>query len=178
MIDLNKRCGTSNGRPSRILEENVRAKVIEYIGQGNYIGTACQAAGIAPNTLSSWLEKGKQAEQYIYNIGLSIEDALELGDKELPAELQDKMVYLRFLHDVKRAEAMAEAEHVNHLMVAGKAGPQFWAASATYLERKFPDRWAKRESMSIDFQQGLDTLTKLTTLLQSDDVKLLAAGNK
>ena len=43
---------------------------------------------------------------------------------------------------------MAEAEDVANVRRAGKAGPQFWAASMTYLERKYPEKWGKRADES------------------------------
>ena len=36
-----------------------------------------------------------------------------------------------------------ESTAVNHVHAAGK-DPRFWAAEMTYLERKSPDRWARR----------------------------------
>lgn len=44
---------------------------------------------------------------------------------------------------LKRASARAEAAEVAKVRQAGN-DPRFWAASMTYLERRHPERWARR----------------------------------
>jgi len=44
---------------------------------------------------------------------------------------------------LKRASARAEAIEVAKVRKAGD-DPRFWAASMTYLERRHPERWARR----------------------------------
>jgi hypothetical protein len=44
---------------------------------------------------------------------------------------------------LKRASARAEASEVAKVREAGN-DPRFWAASMTYLERRHPERWARR----------------------------------
>jgi hypothetical protein len=44
---------------------------------------------------------------------------------------------------IETAAALAESEAVRHVRKAGEH-PQFWAASMTYLERRYPDRWGRR----------------------------------
>lgn len=50
-----------------------------------------------------------------------------------------------FVDAVENAEAMAEAEMVGCVRNAAKKGPQYWAAGATFLERKSPERWGRRQ---------------------------------
>jgi hypothetical protein len=45
---------------------------------------------------------------------------------------------------LEKAQADSESDAVQDVRKAGKAGPQFWAASMTRLERRHPDRWGKR----------------------------------
>lgn len=52
--------------------------------------------------------------------------------------------YQAFAHVVRAAEAIAESSAVRNVRAAGKQ-PQFWAAEMTYLERKYPDRWGRRQ---------------------------------
>jgi len=49
--------------------------------------------------------------------------------------------YPEFSDAIKNAEAVGEAEHVARI----KRGPMQWQSSAWFLERKYPDRWGKRE---------------------------------
>jgi hypothetical protein len=43
---------------SRLLSQETQAKVLAYLKDGNYIETACRAAGIASRTFRSWMEHG------------------------------------------------------------------------------------------------------------------------
>ena len=72
-------------------------------------------AGITSRSVRSWM------------------DAAEKGDPR----------YEPVAQVIRVAEALAEATAVGHVRAAGK-DPRFWAAEMTYLERKNPDRWARR----------------------------------
>jgi hypothetical protein len=48
-----------------------------------------------------------------------------------------------FLDAYKKATAIAEATAVENVRRAG-TDPLYWAASMTFLERRFPERWARR----------------------------------
>jgi len=45
----------------------------------------------------------------------------------------------------QKASAVAEVAAVAAIRAAGAAGPEFWLASQTFLERRFPERWARRQ---------------------------------
>jgi hypothetical protein len=44
----------------------------------------------------------------------------------------------------QKASAVAEVAAVAAIRDAGAAGPEYWLASQTFLERRFPERWARR----------------------------------
>ena len=54
--------------------------------------------------------------------------------------------YAEFLYAVKKAEAEA---HVHYVAIIASQAPTQWQAAAWWLERKFPDKWAKREKIEI-----------------------------
>ena len=54
--------------------------------------------------------------------------------------------YAEFLGAIKKAEAEA---HVNYVAIIASQAPTQWQAAAWWLERKFPDKWAKREKIEI-----------------------------
>jgi transposase len=108
------------GRPSDITDINRVHKVLQFVANGNYIETAVKAAGFSKQTLYNW----KKAAEHGNVAAIAFVDALE------------------------KAEALAEADAVSDVNKAGKAGPQFWAASATRLERRHPDRWGKRPEVT------------------------------
>jgi transposase len=52
-----------------------------------------------------------------------------------------KSPYVEFLEAVKKAEAAAE---VKRIQIITKAADTDWKAAAWYLERRYPERWGKR----------------------------------
>lgn len=59
-------------------------------------------------------------------------------------EEESEGLYFEFCNAVKRAEALAEADALKGLMYAGE-----WQALAWILERKFPDRYGKRNRAEL-----------------------------
>ena len=168
MVDLKRR---SEGRPSNI-SDTIRKVILKYIETGNYISTACQAAGIPQRTYHNWGTYAKDVEDYIDEHDIYIEDPACLTDDDikylrevLPDNLKTKIAHWQFFHRLKTAEAKAEAGHVANLAAAGKK-PQYWAASATYLERKAPERWGRRDAVDIQVKEGTQLLEKLSKILQ------------
>ncbi len=82
--------------------------------------SACKVAGISKQTFYNQLKRA------------------ELG--ELAAQL--------FVDAVEKAEASVEQRMSRRVTQAADAGPQFWAAGMTWLERKYPDRWGRRQDDS------------------------------
>lgn len=105
----------STGRPSVITDLFRVQKLLRLVAAGNYIETACAAAGFPKSTLHNW----KRAAT----------------DGDLAA--------IAFVNALEKAEAIAEAEANGNVREAGKL-PQFWAAAMTHLERRHPDRWGRR----------------------------------
>jgi hypothetical protein len=104
---------------SQIAHVDVVQQLLEAVEAGNYIETAADLAGISKVTVYSWLKRGEEGEK--------------------PFNL--------FAHAMKRASARAEAIEVGKVREAGK-DPRFWAASMTYLERRHPEKWARRSEDS------------------------------
>ncbi len=55
--------------------------------------------------------------------------------------------FLQFLHSVKKAETAREAITVNKVLAAGDRD---WRALATYLERKYPARWGRKDTTNVN----------------------------
>jgi hypothetical protein len=103
------------GRPSVIGDHETIKTFLTAVHDGNYIDTACELADISVETYRQWTKRADEGEQPF---------------KALVAA-------------TKRASAIAEAMEVGKVRTAGK-DPRFWAASMTYLERRHPERWARR----------------------------------
>lgn len=90
-------------------------KLCVVIEWGPYIGTACAYVGITERTYKIWKAKGRAAKSGKYK---------------------------EFLHAVKRAEAKGEIHSIEGIR---KAGKKQWQALAWLNERKYPQRWGKRD---------------------------------
>ena len=137
---LIKKPPSPTGRHPELTPE-LQERIISYIKEGNYVRVACQACGISHVEYYHWLK-------------LAETDATE-GVESL---------YTRFANAVKKAEAESEEKIVALIL---KAVPKNWIAGMTYLERRFPDRWARRDRPPEDsdvVRKGVELLQMLRQL--------------
>jgi transposase len=128
------------GRPSKFTTE-IKDNICEYIAQGNYLDTACRLAGVDYTTFRGWMVKGEQ---------------------------EGKGEYFEFLRQVRLAEAQAESERVRLILQAGRLDD--WKANAWYLERKYPDRWGKKEHIDakVESHHTQTTEYKIEQQIETD----------
>lgn len=110
------------------LTPELQKKIIDAIRAGNYMETAAAYAGISKDTFFRWLRKGARAKSGIYK---EFHDAVE--------------------------KALAEAE-VRDVMIIANAATSDWKAAAWRLERKFPDRWGRKESVNDERRLKLEQM--------------------
>jgi len=97
------------------LTPELQSRLVQSISEGNTIENSCNRCNIHPDTFYSWMQRANDD----------------------PAN-----VYTAFSTAIKSARAEAEAYHVANIK---KAGDKIWTASAWYLERSNPDKWALRK---------------------------------
>jgi transposase len=131
MTATTKKRTLPKGRPSKFTPE-IKDSICEYISQGNYLDTSCRLAGIDYTTFRGWMVKGEQ---------------------------EGKGEYFEFLRQVRLAEAQAEAERVRLILQAGRLDD--WKANAWYLERKYPERWGKKDQLDAKIQSQHTETTEL-----------------
>lgn len=102
----------------------IQEAIITALRSGAYIETAAAYAGISKSTFYEWLRIGARGE-----------------NKKLA----------QFSGAVKRA--LAESE-LRDLAVVNRAAATSWQAAAWKLERKFPDRWGRRDRVEIGSGAG------------------------
>ena len=114
------------------LTRTVCDKVVEGVLKGNYITTVCRSVGIHKSTFYAWKRKG--------------EKGLE--------------PYKTFYDRVTEAEAKAEMDILN-VIYTNAVDEGNWLSSAWILERKYPNRFGKREQMALqtdnDFKLEIST---------------------
>ena len=115
------------GRPTK-LTPGLKEVLITALSSGCYRATAAAHAGISTPTLYKWLETG--------------EADLEHGRDTDHADLRMAVI---------KAEADAEQEALQNIREQSK---QQWQASAWFLERKWPNRWGRREHVEHSGEIG------------------------
>lgn len=112
------------------LTPEIQAKIVEALRAGNYIETAAAYAGINKTTLYDWLKRGAR-------------------DKSGP--------YHTFSNAVEKA--MADAEMRDVLLIAN-AAKENWQAAAWRLERKYPDKWGRKDRISAQVEHSGEITTR------------------
>lgn len=102
------------------LTPEIQAAIVDAIRRGNYIETAATIAGITKDTLYKWIKRGNACKSGAFK---DFSDAI----KKAIAESED--------HDIT---------------VINSAAAMYWQAAAWRLERKFPDRWGRRDRTNPD----------------------------
>jgi hypothetical protein len=132
-----------NGRELAIFERDFAkiGRLVDQLAEGNYYDTAAHLAGISPASVRSWLASAEKGEPR-YQL---IAEVIQLG------------------------AAVAEAESLGHVRSAGR-DPRNWAASMTFLERRYPGKWGRRpddaEVPKVIVQIGIkDSDVSISTLL-------------
>ncbi|KKN90005.1 hypothetical protein LCGC14_0231170 [marine sediment metagenome] len=103
--------------PIFITRPNDRKKFIEHIKAGLPVAPSCRAAGISYQALMGWLKLGEAGK-----------------NKD----------YYDFFMEVRQAEAEAEITIAEEIRAAGK---KQWQANAWFMERRWADRWGRREAI-------------------------------
>jgi transposase-like protein len=109
-------------RRSKLTAEFVK-KAGKLLENGNYANTVCAMMGISQQTWYRWL---KEAE-----------------------ESSATAIKREFSETVKKATALAEIEYVN---VIKKAAGKNWQAAGWWLERKFPEKWGRRDRVKMEHE--------------------------
>jgi hypothetical protein len=120
------------------LTEKLIKNAGDLIKLGNYTTTVCQYLGIDQTTWYRWIREGKTARS---------------GLKK------------QFYQTIKESEAHAEIRNVGILQ---KAVNDDWHAASWYLERKFPERWGRRDRIDANLNHQGEIRHKVDLSLLSD----------
>lgn len=121
------------------LTPELQDRIVQAIRAGAYIETAAAYAGVSKDTLYQWLKRGARSKSGIYR---QFSDAVE--------------------------KALAEAE-MRDVMLVGRAAETNWQAAAWRLERKFPERWGRRDRVSMEHSGEVHHTHKIDLSKLSDE---------
>jgi len=126
------------------LTPEVRDKIVQAVKAGNYAKVAAQYAGVDESTLYRWIRQG---------------------------ERQGSGIYYQFCQSLKEAEAESE---VRAVAIINRHMNENWTAAMTYLERRHPDRWKRRDE--LDFRKL--TIDQLLALATAGEGGVESAGDR
>ena len=140
----------------RKLNQGMITALSKAIANGNYPSVACQLCGIDWHTLQRWVN---------------------LGDEELSRDEPDtENIYLRLSTAIKRAESESEALMVEVVRRAATEKKE-WVPAMTYLERRHPDRWGRKDRTRVDInERKAITITHVEVVLDRGDGKEIIEG--
>ena len=120
-------------RPTKLTPE-LQENVLKVIRSGNYIETACAYVGINKSTFYDWLKRGAREKDRV-------------AKNPRARVRKDEQPFVDFSNAVEKALAHAE---IRDVAIIGKAAEENWQAAAWRLERKFPDRWGRKEKYALE----------------------------
>lgn len=138
------------GAPTKLTPE-IENKIVQYIEVGNYAYIAAIASGISEKTFFNWMKAGE--------------------DENAPEPFRT------FYERVKEAEAKTEIVTVG--LIRNQVQDN-WAAGMTWLERRFPKRWSRREQVEVSNSEEkpfqVETSQKVDmSSMSKEQVAMLAA---
>lgn len=126
----------SVGRPLK-LNPDMQAGLVKVIQAGNFLETAAAYVGISVSTLRDWIRRGER-------------EAQRLSTKNAKSNKTEEP-YLEFSAAIKKAQAEGE---IRDVLLIGNAARETWQAAAWRLERRFPDRWGRKERHELSGPSG------------------------
>jgi transposase len=133
------------------LDEATANTLCEMLAAGHYYETAARAVRLHKTTLYDWLARGKRDS--------------EAGEMTMHAQLY---------HRIRAAEVAAEQGAIECVR---RWARRDWTAARFLLERKYPERWASRGTMTKAIDQELgEMLAILRARLDSDTFELVSSA--
>lgn len=125
-------------RMSKLTPEKTQ-EIFNLLAGGNTHDTAAALAGISEATFYNWLKRGREAS-------------------EKGSHRKADQPYIDFFQNVKKAEALAEAKRIEIIRKASEGNGPFdnpdWKAAAWYLERRYPEKWGRRDRLKAELEHS------------------------
>lgn len=147
------------GRPSKLSLPRLKM-LIQIIGGGNYVNTACEFAGIGVSTFDGWRERGDMEMDRVRNLPRVDYDGIMDQFLEAPKNSLDYMwenrprqfkdtewPYVVATLHTRQAQSAAE---MRALGVINAAFSDDWHAAAWFLERTKPEKYTRRDKVNLE----------------------------
>ncbi len=146
--------------------------IITVLAAGNYVGTACEFAGIGRTSFDDWRRRGEREMDRVNAMPRQDADVLmEQFDGKDPKQLNaaglpmdknspeymwankprpfktEEWPFVVFMAQVMRARAAAEVRALHQI---NSAMGNNWTAAAWFLERTNPERWGRQQRINLE----------------------------
>ena len=143
------------GRPTD-LTPTTQERIALAIRGGNDNKVAAAHAGIGESTFYAWLDRGRK-------------ERARLAASSRAKPRASETPFVEFLEAIQKAQADAETRNVALIAKAAQEGT--WTAAAWWLERKYPERWGRKDRHEVTGKDGNDiTITVRRVTHASPDV--------
>lgn len=120
-----------------------RQGILSMVEAGNYVEVACAAEGVDEKSYYNWIREGKAALERLEILSVDHESIENEDDSLWPNDFTDyERATFLFFRGARKAQARSEAYAV---AIIRKHMPDQWTAAMTYLERRYPARWKRRD---------------------------------
>ena len=128
------------GRPTDLTPEVIE-DVRRLLPTVMYLETVADYIGVTRQAIRGWLKRGAKEIKRVRR---------KPGRRILVAEA----LYVEFFHAVKKALAAGEIGDAGTIK---KASADQWQAAAWRLERRFPDRWGRKDRHEVEHSGSITT---------------------
>jgi len=144
-------------RPSK-LDDRTKNFILVGVRLGLTYEDAAQAAGISPATFYNWQRRGRHAKQGQF---------LEFLEALTRAKQEAQLTLAKQLHDaakggqpLKETRTTTRPDGGVETVVIERQAPADWRAAALILERRYAERWGRRDSLKVfvDWRQELQQM--------------------
>lgn len=145
-------------RPTKLTRQR-HDRIVNALRAGAYAEVAARAAGVHEATYYRWLARGRAEQERIDEIHDELETlrrsrarAKVARRRKLQAELvqlEHDDTYREFCEAATRANDEAEVSAIARVRAGAQGEHADWRADAWFLERRFPDRWRRRETREV-----------------------------
>lgn len=135
------------GRPI-VLTRALMLAIVSSIEAGAYIETAAAVHGVSKSALYEWMRRGARL-------------ARDEGERSA-----DELLFIEFSDTMARSLAGSEVALVAQIVAAGR---EHWQACAWLLERKWPEKYGRRDVIRVAAPNEPDSRDDFDPSLLSDD---------
>lgn len=128
----------NRGQASKLTRE-VHDLIVSNVAMGAPVEVAASVAGVSHVSFYNWINRGREVE--------GREAQALIDEQEVPSRSEHDDACVIFFKSVLKARAQWEALTLGKIQAAGDKS---WQANAWLLERKYPERYGRKDRQSIE----------------------------